>query len=56
MTTVFVLANSYQRAGEFVPELARVGTLPVMLRSIIIAEQAHADRIVVCCDSLARRA
>ena len=52
MTTVFVVANSYQGPEEFVPELARVGTLPVMLRSIIIAEQAHADRIVVCCDSL----
>ena len=52
MTTVFVLANSYQGPGGFVPELARVGTLPVMLRSIIIAEQAHADRIVVCCDSV----
>ncbi len=52
MTTALVLVNAPQDFDDFVPELARVGTLPVALRSIITAQQTGADRIVVCVDSM----
>ena len=51
MTTVFLLVNTPETFTGFIPEMARVGALPVVLRSIITAQQAHADRIVVCVDS-----
>jgi hypothetical protein len=46
-----ILPNLSSRNGEFVPELARVGTLPVLLRAILGAKSAHAERILVVLDS-----
>jgi len=50
-----ILANDASRGGHFIPELARVGTLPVLLRAILGAKSAHADRIMVAVDSVRAR-
>jgi len=50
-----ILANLSPQRGQFVPELARVGTLPVLLRAILGAKSAHADRTFVVVDSARAR-
>ena len=48
---VIVLAGNRQSSKGFQPALARVGTLPVVLRTILAAQDQHADRMVLCVES-----
>jgi len=50
-----ILANQAPQGGNFMPELARVGTLPVLLRAILGAKSAQANRIMVVVDSVRAR-
>ena len=45
--TIIMLANSEPNPGGFSAPLARVGTLPILLRAILTASGSKADRIVV---------
>jgi CDP-L-myo-inositol myo-inositolphosphotransferase len=51
---VIILADARQDASGFIPALARVGTLPVLLRAILAAQGLQASRIIVYVDSEAR--
>ncbi len=46
-----VLATGVSAGVNFNPYLARVGTLPVLLRAILAAQSSHPDRILVVVDS-----
>lgn len=48
---VIILANNQQHSGGFVPALARVGTLPVVLRAILAVQGMRPSRIILCVDS-----
>lgn len=47
-----VLANDLHNCGEFKPELACVGTLPILLRAILAVARMNPDRIVVILNSI----
>jgi phosphatidylglycerophosphate synthase len=53
--TVLILADKSNVDGAFVPALARVGTLPVLLRTILTVQSLKPTRIRVCVDSAAMR-
>jgi len=46
--TVIILADWEPKAGPFSPSLARIGMLPVLLRTILTLQANGATRIVVC--------
>jgi len=46
--TVIILANCERNPARFCSSLARVGTLPVLLRTILTVHANGADRIIVC--------
>ena len=46
--TVLILADWEQAAPGFSPSLARVATLPLLLRNVLIARASKADSIVIC--------
>jgi phosphatidylglycerophosphate synthase len=52
---VIILANEAAGGTDFIPELARVGTLPVLLRAILGAQSAYTGRILVVVDALRAR-
>jgi len=45
--TVIILATCEQDPTDFSPSLARVGTLPILLRAILTVRGTRADRIIV---------
>jgi phosphatidylglycerophosphate synthase len=49
--TVIVLVENSSANGRFVPSLAPVGTLPVLLRNILTVQSFRAKRILVCVNS-----
>jgi len=53
-TTAIILADDYHDTRGFTPELAHVGTLPIILRAILQAQGANASRIIVASSGLAR--
>jgi phosphatidylglycerophosphate synthase len=46
--TVIVLANSDPQCADLSSSVARVGTLPILLRAILSVHDAGASRIIVC--------
>ncbi len=53
-TSAIIFADDYHDARGFTPELAHVGTLPIILRAIIQAQSINARRIIVASSGLAR--
>ncbi|HXJ87853.1 MAG TPA: lysylphosphatidylglycerol synthase domain-containing protein [Candidatus Binatia bacterium] len=53
--TVLIVADESSVDGAFVPALARVGTLPVLLRTILTVQSLKPSRLRVCVDSGAMR-
>jgi phosphatidylglycerophosphate synthase len=53
-TTAIIFADDYHDARGFMPELAHVGTLPIILRAILQAQGVNASRIIVASSALAR--
>src|SRR5208283_5502247 len=53
-TTAVIFAEDYNDTRGFTPELAHVGTLPIILRAILQAQGANASRIIVASNGLAR--
>jgi len=53
--TVLIVAGKSGVDGTFVPALARVGALPVLLRTILTAQALKPSRIRVCVDPAAMR-
>jgi phosphatidylglycerophosphate synthase len=51
--TAIVSIDDYRNGRGFTPELARVGTLPIVLRTILQAQSVDAKRIVVTGNRLA---
>lgn len=51
--TVIILADGARSATGFTPSLARVGTLPLLLRAILTVHGNGASRIIVCVPSAA---
>ena len=49
------LGGGETKGAQFKPPLARVGTLPILLRTILAAQKAGATRIMVVIDPTARR-
>jgi phosphatidylglycerophosphate synthase len=48
---VIILAQCERHSVGFSPSLARVGTLPILLRAILTVHASRADRIIVCVPS-----
>jgi phosphatidylglycerophosphate synthase len=53
-TTAIIFADDYYDTPAFTPEIAHVGTLPIILRAILQAEGMNATRIIVALSGLAR--
>ena len=53
-TTAIIFADDYHDKPGFTPELAQVGTLPIILRAILQAQGINATRIIVALSGLAR--
>jgi len=53
-TTAIIFADDYHDTRGFTPELAHVGTLPIILRAILQAQGINASRIIVASSGLAR--
>jgi uncharacterized protein (TIRG00374 family) len=53
-TTAIIFADDYLDTPDFTPELAQVGTLPIILRAILQAQGIHPTRIIVALSGLAR--
>jgi phosphatidylglycerophosphate synthase len=53
-TTAIIFADDYHDTRGFTPELAHVGTLPIILRAILQAQGVNASRIIVASSGLAR--
>ena len=51
-TAVVIFADGYHDARGFTPELAHVGTLPIILRAILQAQTVNAGRIIVASNGL----
>jgi phosphatidylglycerophosphate synthase len=49
--TVIILVEHSNANGRFISALARVGTLPVLLRNILTAQSLRTNRILVCVNS-----
>jgi hypothetical protein len=49
--TVIILVETAKISGQFLPALARVGTLPVLLRTILTVQALQPSRILVCANS-----
>ena len=54
-TAAIILVDEFRDARGFTPELARVGALPVILRTILVAKSLHANPIVVAASRAAVR-
>ena len=54
-TTAIIFADDFHDTPGFAPELAHVGTLPIVLRAILQAQAINATRIVVASSGLARK-
>lgn len=52
-TTAIIFADDYHDTRGFTPELAQVGTLPIILRAILQAQSVNASRIIVASSGLA---
>jgi len=52
---VILIANEGTNSSEFEAPLARVGTLPILLRTILAAQKLSPSRIVVVLDPVSRR-
>lgn len=52
-TTAIIFADDYHDARGFTPELAHVGTLPIILRAILQAQGVNPSRIIVASRGLA---
>ncbi len=52
-TTAIILADGYPDTRGFTPELAHVGTLPIILRAVLQAQGVNASRIIVASSKLA---
>jgi phosphatidylglycerophosphate synthase len=52
---VILIANEGTNSSEFEAPLARVGTLPILLRTILAAQKLSPSRIVVVLDPINRR-
>ncbi len=51
-----IFANTIHGVGEVESTLVRIGTLPILLRTILSLQKAHVGRTIVCVDPLTRRA
>jgi len=49
------LADGEARGSQFSPSLSRVGTLPILLRTILAAQKAGSTRIMVVADPITKR-
>ncbi len=54
VTVAVFLTGQETHANPFRPPLARVGSLPILLRTILAAQKARATRIMVAADRLTR--
>jgi phosphatidylglycerophosphate synthase len=52
---VIFLAEGEARGGKFSPSLSQVGTLPILLRTILAAQKAGATHIMVVADPITKR-
>jgi uncharacterized protein (TIRG00374 family) len=52
-TNAIIFADDYHDARGFTPELAHVGTLPIILRAILQAQSVNVSRIIVAASGLA---
>jgi phosphatidylglycerophosphate synthase len=52
-TTAVIFADDYHDTPGFTPELAQVGTLPIILRAILQAQGINPTRIIVALNGLA---
>ncbi len=53
-TTALIFADDYHDKPGFTPELAQVGTLPIILRAILQVQGINPTRIIVALSGLAR--
>ena len=53
--TVIIAVENSRTNSEYSPALARVGTLPVLLRTILMVQSSKPSRIRVCVDAAAMR-
>jgi len=53
-TSAIIFADHGRETRGFTPELAHVGTLPIILRAILQAQSINASRIIVASSGLAR--
>jgi len=51
-TTVIVLGGTHGDSTGFIPGLARIGTLPAVLRIVLSAKDLKVDRTILCVDSI----
>ena len=51
-TAAIILIDHYHDARGFTPELAHVGTLPIVLRAILQAQSANVNRIIVAANRM----
>jgi phosphatidylglycerophosphate synthase len=54
-TTVIILGNSQRDFTGFMPTLARVGTLPVVLRTMLSVKAENVERQILCVNSTSAR-
>ena len=52
-TAAIIFIEDYHDARGFTPELAHVGTLPIVLRAILQAQSANVNRIIVAANRMA---
>jgi phosphatidylglycerophosphate synthase len=52
-TTVIIFADDYRETRGFAPELAHVGTLPIILRAILQAQGINPTRIILALNGFA---
>ena len=52
-TAAIIFIEDYHDARGFTPELANVGTLPIVLRAILQAQSANVNRIIVAANRMA---
>jgi phosphatidylglycerophosphate synthase len=55
MVFAIFLADGEARGSQFSPSLSRVGTLPILLRTILAAQKAGSTRILVVADPITKR-
>jgi phosphatidylglycerophosphate synthase len=52
-TAAIIFIDDYHDARGFMPELAHVGTLPIVLRAILQAQSSNVNRIIVAANRMA---